>query len=126
MTSLYVAAGGAIGAVARYWMAGAVQRAAGSGGFPWGTLAVNVLGAFLMGLVAEPGAKALGLSAELRLFLATGILGGFTTFSAFSLEAALMLEKGQWGALAAYVSASVALTVLALFAGLWLIRVVVP
>jgi len=123
MTLLYVGAGGALGAMARYLMAGLVQRGVG-GSFPWGTLAVNILGAFVMGLIVETAARLWSPSPELRAFLTTGILGGFTTFSAFSLETGLMIEKGQWALAAAYIAASVALCVLALFGGLWLIRAV--
>lgn len=120
---LAVAGGGAIGAVARYLMAGAVQRTIG-GAFPWGTLAVNLLGALLMGLIVECAARLWTLSGDLRLFLTTGILGGFTTFSAFSLETALMVEKGELAQAALYAMASVLLTVLFLFCGLWLVRMI--
>jgi len=122
MPWLAVAAGGALGAIARYAMAGAVQRLTGAGTFPWGTLAVNVLGALLMGIIVEASARFWTLSGDLRLFLTTGVLGGFTTFSAFSLETALMMEKGDWGVAIAYIAASVALTVLFLFCGMWAIR----
>lgn len=121
MAWLAVAAGGALGAVARFAMAGAVARAAG-GSFPWGTLAVNVLGALLMGAIVEGAARAGAISADLKLFLTTGVLGGFTTFSAFSLETAMMMEKGDWASAFAYIAASVALTVLFLFCGMWAIR----
>ncbi len=121
MPWLAVAAGGALGAVARYAMAGLVQRAAG-GAFPWGTLAVNILGALLMGIVVEGAARLWSMPSDLRLFLTTGVLGGFTTFSAFSLETALMIEKGDWLPAIAYIAASVTLTVLFLFCGMWAIR----
>lgn len=121
MPWLAVAAGGALGSVARYAMASAVQRAAGDA-FPWGTLAVNALGALLMGVVVEGATRLWAVPADFRLFLTTGVLGGFTTFSAFSLETALMIEKGDWSAAIAYIAASVALTVLFLFCGMWAIR----
>lgn len=121
MPWLAVAAGGALGAVARYAMAGIVQRAAG-GAFPWGTLAVNILGALLMGAIVEGSARLWSMPADLKLFLTTGVLGGFTTFSAFSLETALMIEKGDWATAIAYIAASVTLTVLFLFCGMWLVR----
>ena len=121
MPWLAVAAGGALGAVARYGMAGLVQRLTG-GAFPWGTLAVNVMGAFLMGIIVEGTARVWTVPADLRLFLTTGTLGGFTTFSAFSLETALMIEKGDWLPAIAYIAASVALTVLFLFCGMWAVR----
>lgn len=121
MPWLAVAAGGALGAVARYGMAGLVQRVAG-GAFPWGTLAVNVLGALLMGIIVEGAARLWTVPTDLRLFLTTGVLGGFTTFSAFSLETVLMIEKGDWLPAIAYIAASVALTVLFLFCGMWAVR----
>ena len=77
-----------------------------------------------MGLIVESAARLWTLSADLRLFLTTGVLGGFTTFSAFSLETALMVEKGQLGQAAAYAVVSVLLTVLFLFCGVWLIRMI--
>ena len=92
--------------------------------FPWGTLTVNVMGSFVMGLIA--GWLALragdGWSQHARLFLATGILGGFTTFSAYSLDAVLLWERGQISAAALYVAGSVVLSIAALAAGLALIR----
>ena len=118
---LPIAAGGALGAVARFLVSGGVQRLAG-GGFPWGTLAVNAIGGFVMGLIVEASARSLSLSLEWRAFLTTGVLGGFTTFSAFSLETALLLEKGQMMTAALYVVASFILSVGALFGGLYLIR----
>jgi fluoride exporter len=75
-----------------------------------------------MGVIVEGAARLWAMAPDLRLFLTTGVLGGFTTFSAFSLETALMIEKGDWGAAIAYIAASVALTVLCLFCGMWAIR----
>jgi CrcB protein len=75
-----------------------------------------------MGLIAGWFAFKGGATGHLRLFLATGILGGFTTFSAFSLDAVLLIERGQWGAAALYVGASVAGSILGLIAGLWAMR----
>ncbi len=94
--------------------------------FPWGTLTVNVAGSFIMGaLAAWLAFKAgEGWSQPLRLFLATGILGGFTTFSAFSLDAVLIWERGEAGLAAAYVAASVVLSIAGLVAGLALVRAV--
>jgi fluoride exporter len=86
------------------------------------TLIVNVLGSFLMGVLIEYLATKGGASQNWRLFAATGILGGFTTFSAFSLETALLMERGQFGWAAANVIASVLLSIAALFAGLWIMR----
>ena len=118
---LAVAAGGALGSLARYLLSGQVGRLLGIG-FPWGTLAVNILGSFVMGVLVELLAVRWSVSPELRAFLTVGILGGFTTFSAFSLEVVLLLERGQTVAAAAYVVASVALSVGALFLGLQLLR----
>jgi fluoride exporter len=90
---LWIALGGALGSVARFWMAGAVDgrlNAAAVGPFPWGTLAVNLLGSFIIGLLA--GMETLGSQA--RLFLAVGLCGGFTTFSAFSLQTLNLLRDG--------------------------------
>lgn len=123
MTFLYVGAGGALGAVTRFMLSGLIQRTVG-GAFPWGTLVVNVLGAFAMGAIVETCARFWSPAPEIRAFLTTGLLGGFTTFSAFSLEAGLMVEKGDWAGAAVYSVASVVLCVLALFLALWLIRTV--
>jgi len=118
---LAVALGGAIGSVARYVTASEVGRLAGVG-FPWGTLAVNIVGGLAIGAFAGLAAARLDLSSELRLFLVTGILGGFTTFSAFSLEVVLLIERHQWAAAIAYAGASVIGSVGAALAGLWLMR----
>jgi CrcB protein len=92
--------------------------------FPWGTLAVNVVGSFAMGAVAAWLAfrAGEGWSQPLRLFLTTGILGGFTTFSAFSLDAVLLWERGEAGPATAYVAGSVLLSVAGLVSGLALVR----
>lgn len=116
-----VAFGGAIGASGRYLVGIAALRLFGMG-FPWGTLIVNVVGALLMGVLIEALALKYSGSIEARTFLATGVLGGFTTFSAFSLEVALMLERGQWHMASAYIAASVLLTIIALFFGLYIAR----
>lgn len=118
-----VALGGAIGAGCRHLVSLAALRIFGSG-FPVGTLTVNVAGGFLMGLVAGYFAlKYKGASGEgLRLFLATGILGGFTTFSAFSLDAMLLWERGALLAASAYVALSVLLSIAALVLGLMFMR----
>ena len=116
---LLVAAGGALGAVARY----GVGRILPMGGWPYATLTVNVVGGLLMGLLTGWLAFRGGASQEgVRLFAAVGVLGGFTTFSAFSLETALMIERRQLGLAAAYVGLSVVLSVAALFIGLMIAR----
>lgn len=118
---LFVALGGALGSVARYGVNVAAARAFGLG-FPWGTLAVNVVGGLVMGLLAAVLALKGEASPETKLFLMTGVLGGFTTFSAFSLDAVALYERGEVGLAAAYVAASVALSIGALVAGLALGR----
>ena len=90
--------------------------------FPVGTMAVTVAGSFLMGLLTAWFAHRTGLPQHLKLFLTTGVLGGFTTFSAFSLDAALMWERGAWGPFAAYALGSLILSVAALFAGMTAVR----
>lgn len=93
-------------------------------GFPAGTMLINILGSALMGLIAGWLAfkTQAGWSQHVRLFLTTGILGGFTTFSAFSLDAVLLWERGEAGLAALYVIGSVVLSLVALFAGLALVR----
>jgi fluoride exporter len=120
-TFLWVALGGAIGSVARYGMNVWSGRLLGSE-FPWHTFIVNVLGCFAMGALVELMALKLNVSNETRAFLTTGILGGFTTFSAFSLDFAVLVERKSYGAAAAYGAGSVALSLIAVFAGLSLVR----
>jgi fluoride exporter len=117
---LIVMLGGAIGAGARH-LVGSLTLARFGPGFPWGTLSVNLAGGLLMGLLAGWLARAGGSEAT-RLFLAVGVLGGFTTFSAFSLEVFLMIERSQYGAAAFYVGTSVIGSVLLLCLGLWVWR----
>ena len=92
------------------------------GGFPVGTIIVNVVGSFLMGLLAGYFTYRTGVPQNARLFLTTGVLGGFTTFSAFSLDAALLVERHAYSLAAAYMLGSVVLSLVALFAGLSLFR----
>lgn len=126
MNSIFaVAVGGAIGATGRYLFNLQMLRLLGPN-FPWGTFGVNVIGSFIMGLVAGLFALRLDLSSEMRSFITTGILGGFTTFSAFSLDAANMMERGQHALAAAYIGGSVALGLAGLFFGLWIARVTFP
>ena len=91
-------------------------------GFPMGTFIVNIAGSFLMGLLAGYFAYRTGVPQHMRLFLTTGILGGFTTFSAFSLDAALLVERHAYPLAAAYMLGSVVLSLIALFAGLSIFR----
>ncbi len=122
MNSLIVMLGGAIGALSRYHFGRMAGHLMGTG-WPWGTFGVNIIGGFLMGALAGWLTRhGSGGGETLRLLIGVGILGGFTTFSAFSLEAALMIERGQWAGAALYGAASVALSVGALFVGLMLTR----
>ena len=119
---LLVAAGGAVGAVARYGLGVQTLRLWGSA-WPYGTFAANVLGGLLMGVLAGWLAHRGGGDQErLRVLLGVGVLGGFTTFSAFSLEAALMIGKRAYGQAFAFTTASVLLSISALFVGLYLAR----
>lgn len=119
-TLLQVALGGALGATGRYLTGVAVVRLLGHG-FPWGTLTVNVVGSFLMGVMVV----VLGQFGGTRLspFLVTGVLGGFTTFSAFSLDALTLYERGHPGIAAVYVVTSVLLSLAGIGMGLVVSRV---
>ncbi len=114
--------GGAIGAGLRYHVGRIALHLTGPG-FPWGTWTVNLAGGFLMGVLVGVLGRISEGGEALRLFLGVGVLGGFTTFSAFSLETANMLTRGQPVVAAAYSVSSVAGSVLFLFLGLWLSRV---
>ncbi|WP_119462790.1 fluoride efflux transporter CrcB [Rhodospirillaceae bacterium SYSU D60014] len=118
-----VAAGGAMGAAGRYVVMVQIGRWFGTG-FPWGTLAVNIVGCFVMGVLIEAMALVWSPSPELRALLTVGVLGGFTTFSTFSLDFAFLLQRGEVLASGAYVLASVALCLIGIYAGLHLARLV--
>lgn len=118
---LLAAIGGAIGSSCRYLVGVWALRFFGPG-YPWGTFIVNVVGSFLIGALAELIALKLNASAELRVLIVTGFLGGFTTFSAFSLDAMSLFERGAVGFAAIYVLSSVVLSIAAVFAGLALMR----
>jgi CrcB protein len=118
---LGVALGGAAGSLARYLSMSAIG-AWFAPQFPYATLFVNVLGSLVMGLLVEASALVWSPSPDLRAFLTVGILGGFTTFSTFSLDTAVLIERNQWPAAFAYAVLSVVLSVGALFAGMYLIR----
>lgn len=119
--ALLVAVGGAFGSLLRYYVGVWSLRVAGPG-FPWGTLTVNLVGCFLIGVLAELITRKFGGSVELRLLLITGILGGFTTFSAFSLDALVLFERGATVAALLYVGSSVILSFAAVFGGATLVR----
>jgi len=113
--------GGAIGAGFRYNLSRAAVEQLGNA-FPWGTWIVNLLGGLLAGVLAGFLLGEGSQGEPLRLFLGVGVLGGFTTFSAFSLEAATMIQRGDIGMAAAYAVSSVVGSVMLLFVGLWLVR----
>jgi fluoride exporter len=119
---LLVVVGGGIGAGIRHLTSMGALRLVGLN-YPWGTMAINIAGSFAMGLFIAILARR-GGSNELRLFIATGILGGFTTFSAFSLDFATLWERGATLPAFGYALASVIGAIIALFLGLWLARTV--
>ena len=121
MSYLVVFVGAGIGGAARHGMNIWVARLMGTH-FPWHTLLINILGSIVMGLITGWFAERLGAAGHLRLFLATGIMGGFTTFSAFSLDAGLLVERHQLGGAAFYVGLSVLGSIGGLFLGLWAMR----
>jgi len=121
---LVIAAGGAIGATARHLVNVLALSWFGSG-FPWGTLAVNLVGCFLMGVLVETSALVWSPSPALRAFIAVGFLGGLTTFSSFSLDVAVLYERGDLLLAGAYLLASVAFSIGGLFAALALVRALV-
>jgi CrcB protein len=121
MNYLLVFIGGGIGSVLRHTIN--VLCAKGTGGaFPYGTLTANVTGSIVMGLFAGYFAFKGDAAQSWRLFLMTGVLGGYTTFSAFSLDAFALYERGEIGLALAYIAGSVAISILGLFAGLMLVR----
>lgn len=114
-------AGGAIGSALR-WQAGRIALERLGPAFPWGTWGVNLVGGFLAGLAAGLLMRQGAAGEPLRMFFIVGLLGGFTTFSSFSLEAGFMIQRGQLGAAAAYAVSSLAGSLLLMFAGLWVAR----
>lgn len=120
--ALLVMAGGGLGALGR-WLLGRALFSVTGPGWPWGTFAANILGGLLMGLLAGWLARHGDAGSEnWRLFIGVGLLGGFTTFSSFTLEIALMIERGQLFAGLSYALASALFALLALFAGLYCMR----
>jgi CrcB protein len=118
---MIVFAGAGIGGALRHGVNVGAAKLFGYG-FPFGTLIVNVIGSFLIGLLAGYFVFRPGISQDVRLFLTTGILGGFTTFSAFSLDSALLIERHAYALATVYVAGSVAASLVALFLGLALYR----
>ncbi|WP_028744556.1 fluoride efflux transporter CrcB [Rhizobium mesoamericanum] len=121
--AILVAVGGAIGSVLRYYVSQWALKLAGPG-FPWGTLTVNVVGCFVIGVFAEMILKRFDASPELRLLLITGFLGGLTTFSSFSLDAITLFERGAALSGALYIVASVGLSMAGVIGGLALMRTI--
>jgi CrcB protein len=118
---LLVVIGGGIGAGTRHLVNLGAMRLLGVN-FPWGTMIINITGSFIMGAFIELVARRFGASNDLRMFVATGILGGYTTFSSFSLDFASLWERGAAVPALAYVLVSVVGGILALFAAFWLVR----
>ncbi|TNE63325.1 MAG: fluoride efflux transporter CrcB [Alphaproteobacteria bacterium] len=121
---LAIAVGGATGALLRHYVAGWVMRQLGTG-FPYGTFSVNILGSLLMGFLVTAFALRFQATQELRGFLTVGLLGSFTTFSTYSLETVLLIERSDWTGAALYAFGSLIVGVAALFAGIWLGRMVI-
>ena len=120
---LAIAIGGALGSMARYATGIYVGRWLGTA-FPWGTLLINIFGSFLIGVFAESFALRWDASPSTRVFLVVGICGGYTTFSTFSLDIVTLINRGELLAAGAYILASVALGVAALYGGLYAMRLV--
>lgn len=121
---LAIAAGGALGAVSRHFVSGAVSKMVGIG-FPFGTFSVNILGSLLMGLLVTLFAHKVDVSTDLRSFLTVGFLGSFTTFSTYSMETVLLVQRGDWTGAVFYSVGSLIIGALALVIGLWLGRLFV-
>lgn len=119
--ALLAALGGALGSVLRH-ITNVLSTYFFGFGFPWGTLTVNIAGSFIMGVFIALGALRLNLGTEMRVLIATGFLGGFTTFSAFSLDLVTIFERKNYGIAALYLAGSVGLSLLALFAGMSIVR----
>ncbi|MBS0526391.1 MAG: fluoride efflux transporter CrcB [Proteobacteria bacterium] len=123
MGYLVVFVGAGVGGMLRHFMNIWIAKLAGTH-FPMHTLVINVTGSIVMGMVAALFALKGGATGHLRLFLATGILGGYTTFSSFSLDAVLLWERHDYLLATYYIGGSVVLSLLGLVAGLWIVRTV--
>ena len=124
-TILAIAGGGALGAVLRHFLNGLVSSLTGSQ-FPWGILVCNVMGSLLMGLLIALFADIWEPPQALRAFLTVGILGGFTTFSSYSMDAVMLFERGSYGQAALYTAGSVVLSLAALTGGMMFVREISP
>lgn len=118
---LSISIGAVIGALSRHYTMIGVARVLGTA-FPWGTILINVFGSLLMGVLIELLALKFSLSQEIRALLTVGILGSFTTFSTFSLDAALLIQRGDIALAASYALVSVLVGISALFIGIYLVR----
>jgi CrcB protein len=123
LLALAVAAGSALGGVLRWALGNWIQLRGGLA-FPWGTFVVNATGALALGFLAPVALATPAIGPELRLLLTTGFCGGYTTFSTFSYETALLLEQGEYGRASTYVASSVLVSLIAMFAGFMLARAV--
>ncbi len=123
--ALAIAGGGALGSLARH-MVNIIATRALSGDFPWGTLAVNIIGSLVMGLLISFFALVWEPPQVIRALLTVGFLGGFTTFSAFSLDTVTMLQRGDTAPALLYVFASLLVPVLSLYGGMVLVRLMAP
>ncbi len=121
---LAVAGGGAIGAVMRYLMHNLVTSTLGTS-YPWATLSINVIGSFLLGVCVILFSSIEGLNQALRVFVMIGLLGAFTTFSTFSLDAFNLWERGEYLSMASYIALSVFCSIAGLFAGIFLMRQII-
>ena len=116
---IWIAVGGALGSVARYWMTGVAARLFGET-FPWGTLLINILGSFVIGFfvaLTSPEGGRYEVDPNMRAFVTVGICGGFTTFSAFSLQTLVLMQEGEWLHAGGYVVGSVMLCLVAVWLG---------
>lgn len=117
-----VALGGALGSLARYKLSGLILQQATQLKFPLGTFTVNILGCLVIGGLAGLAERSGSFSTEWRLFLFTGLLGGFTTFSAFGLETMMLVKQGEWVIALSYISLSIIVGLALLFAGYYLLK----
>ena len=116
---LWIAVGGALGSMARYWFTGVAARLFGET-FPWGTLLINILGSFVIGFLVALTSPEVGrylVDPNIRIFVTVGLCGGFTTFSAFSLQAMVLMQEGEWLHASGYILGSVALCLLFVWLG---------
>jgi CrcB protein len=122
--TLWIGLGGALGAMLRHFLNIWIARMAGSD-FPWHTMVINISGSFVMGLLISLMALRWNVGNDLRAFLTTGILGGYTTFSAFSLDFAVLVERKAYTLAGAYASGSVVISLIAIFLGMAVARALV-